>query len=124
MGRTIFLGTLAGDEKASRLRASDIFCYPTHFEAESFGLAVVEAMQFSLPVVATSWRGLPSVVNDGESGILVPARDPSSLASALEVLLKDADLRHRMGRRGRELYLERFTEERYRRNVEAVLSEL
>jgi glycosyltransferase involved in cell wall biosynthesis len=122
--RTVFLGPRAGDDKASCLRASDIFCYPTHFEAESFGLAVIEAMQFSLPVLATRWRGVPSVVADGESGMLVPVRDPSSLAAALEILLKDPDLRRRMGMRGRELYLDRFTEERYRRDMEAVLSEL
>ena len=113
-----------GDEKAERFGASDIFCYPSHFPAESFGLGVVEAMQFSLPVVATRWRGIPSVVADGESGILVPVRDQSRLEAALGILLEQPELRHRMGSHGRELYLERFTEGRYRREMEAVLGEL
>lgn len=121
---TRFLGVLVGDEKAERFGASDIFCYPSHFPAESFGLGVVEAMQFSLPVVATRWRGIPSVVADGESGILVPVRDQSRLEAALGILLEQPELRQRMGRRGRELYLERFTEGRYRREMEAVLGEL
>lgn len=121
---TTFLGALAGDAKAASFRQSDVFCYPTHFEAESFGIAVVEAMQFSLPVVATRWRGVASVVCDGDSGMLVPVRDPARLQAALETLLADADLRRRMGRRGRELYLERFTEERYRRDMESALCEL
>lgn len=121
---TAFLGSLAGDAKAACFRASDIFCYPTHFDAESFGMAVVEAMQFSLPVVATRWRGVPSVVADRESGMLVPARDPESLEAALRTLLEDQGLCRRMGRRGRELYLARFTEERYRRAMETVLCEL
>lgn len=122
--RTTFLGSLQGDEKAERYRSSDIFCYPTHFESESFGLVVVEAMQFSLPVVATRWRGVPSVVTDGESGMLVPVADASELASALRSLIEDVELRRVMGRRGREFYLNRYTEDRYRRTLEAVLRAL
>jgi glycosyltransferase involved in cell wall biosynthesis len=122
--RVTFLGSLTGDAKAARFADSDVFCYPTHFDAESFGLVVVEAMQFSLPVVATRWRGVPSVVADGESGMLVPARDPERLAAALGILLEQPELRRRMGRRGRELYLDRFTEERYRREMEEALRTL
>lgn len=122
--RTVFLGSRTGDEKWECFRASDIFCYPTHFEVESFGLVCVEAMQFSLPVVATRWRGVPSVVTEGEGGLLVPPRDPAAFEAALARLLEDSALRQEMGRRGRELYLERFTEERFRRDMEAALSEL
>jgi glycosyltransferase involved in cell wall biosynthesis len=81
-------------------------------------------MQFSLPVVATRWRGVPSVVVDGESGVLVPVRNPARLEAALATLLQDPDLRARMGSRGRELYLQRFTDERFRRDMEAALGEL
>jgi glycosyltransferase involved in cell wall biosynthesis len=121
---TVFLGPLAGEEKAACFRASDIFCYPTYFEAESFGLAVVEAMQFSLPVVATRWRGVPSVVADGESGLLVPVRDPAALAHALQRVIEDPELARLLGRRGREIYLERFTEEEYRRAMANALRAL
>jgi glycosyltransferase involved in cell wall biosynthesis len=122
--RTVLLGTLSGDDKWACFHGSDVFCYPTHFETESFGLVVVEAMQFSLPVVATRWRGVPSVVVDGESGVLVPVRNPARLEAALATLLQDPDLRARMGSRGRELYLQRFTDERFRRDMEAALGEL
>jgi glycosyltransferase involved in cell wall biosynthesis len=122
--RTVFLGSRAGADKWECFRASDIFCYPTYFEVESFGLVCVEAMQFSLPVVATRWRGVPSVVTEGESGLLVDVRDPSQLAAALATLIESPPLRRRMGSRGRELYLERFTDERFRREMEAALCEL
>jgi glycosyltransferase involved in cell wall biosynthesis len=112
------------EEKAAAYRAADIFCYPTHYEVESFGLVVVEAMQFSLPVVASRWRGVPSVVAEGESGLLVPVRDPTALAQALQTLVDDPRLRRRLGTRGREIYLERFTEERYRQAMEAVLADV
>jgi glycosyltransferase involved in cell wall biosynthesis len=122
--QTVFLGSRAGEEKWECFRASDIFCYPTHFEVESFGLVCVEAMRFSLPVIATRWRGVPSVVAEGESGLLVPVRDPAQLEAALATLIEDPELRRRMGARGRELYVERFTDERFRREMEAVLCEL
>ena len=122
--RTTFLGVRSGDAQAASLRSSDNFCYPSYFESESFGRVLIEAMRFSLPVVATRWRGIPSVVADGENAILVPVRDPAQLEKALCTLLEDPQLRRTMGRRGRELYLERFTEERFRRRMEALLSEL
>jgi glycosyltransferase involved in cell wall biosynthesis len=81
-------------------------------------------MQFSLPVIATHWRGVPSVVAEGESGLLVPVRDAPQLEAALATLIEDPELRRRMGARGRELYLQRFTDERFRREMEAVLCAL
>ena len=123
-GQTELLGTRTGAEKASWFASSDVFCNPTFFEAETFGLVVVEAMQFSLPVVASRWRGIPSVVMDGESGLLVPPKDPEALADALQLLLDDAGRRERLGSRGRQLYLEHYTEETYRANMESALRSL
>lgn len=122
--RSTFLGVLRDDAKAQAFWRSDVFCYPTHFEAESFGLVVVEAMQFSLPVVATRWRGVPTVVDEGQSGLLVPVCDAEQLADALSVLLENEELRRRLGARGRERYLEHFTEERFRQRMEAALGPL
>jgi glycosyltransferase involved in cell wall biosynthesis len=119
--KTALLGTRTGEQKAGYFATSDVFCYPTFFEAETFGLVVIEAMQFSLPVVASRWRGVSSVVADGDTGILVPPRDPEALADALQALLEDPARRERLGRRGRELYLEQYTEKKYRANMEAAL---
>jgi glycosyltransferase involved in cell wall biosynthesis len=69
---------------------------------EGFGVACLEAMAHGRPVVATSVGGLLDLVVDGETGIVVPPRDPPALRSALERLLADADLRHRLGRAGRD----------------------
>ena len=122
--KTALLGARIGEEKARYFATSDVFCYPTFFEAETFGLVVIEAMQFSLPVVASRWRGVSSVVADGETGILVPPKDPEALADALQALLEDPTKRERLGRRGRELYLERYTEGKYRANMQAALRSL
>jgi glycosyltransferase involved in cell wall biosynthesis len=69
---------------------------------EGFGVACLEAMAHGRPVVATSVGGLLDLVVDGETGIVVPPRDPPALRSALERLLADADLRSRLGTAGRE----------------------
>lgn len=69
---------------------------------EGFGVACLEAMAHGRPVVATGVGGLRDLVVDGETGIVVPPRDPRALRSALEGLLADAELRSRLGAAGRE----------------------
>jgi glycosyltransferase involved in cell wall biosynthesis len=69
---------------------------------EGFGVTCLEAMAHGRPVVATAVGGLRDLVVDGETGIVVPPRDPQALRSALERLLGDRDLRRRLGEAGRE----------------------
>jgi glycosyltransferase involved in cell wall biosynthesis len=69
---------------------------------EGFGVACLEAMAHGRPVVATSVGGLRDLVVDGETGIVVPPRDPAALHAALTRLLGDRDLRRRLGSAGRE----------------------
>jgi glycosyltransferase involved in cell wall biosynthesis len=69
---------------------------------EGFGVACLEAMAHGRPVVATRVGGLLDLVVDGETGIVVPPRDPAALRSALERLLADPDLRRRLGTAGRD----------------------
>jgi len=71
-------------------------------ERESFGVSVIEASACEKPVVVARVGGLPEVVEDGVTGVVVPPRDPERTARALERLLTDAALRRRMGREGRE----------------------
>jgi glycosyltransferase involved in cell wall biosynthesis len=75
---------------------------------EGFGVACLEAMAHGRPVVATAVGGLRDLVIDGETGLVVPARDPAALRAALERLLGDPELRHRLGEAGRRRAGERF----------------
>jgi glycosyltransferase involved in cell wall biosynthesis len=79
---------------------------------EGFGVACLEAMAHGRPVVATRVGGLLDLVVDGETGIVVPPRDPAALRSALERLLADPDLRRRLGSAGRERARTHFSWER------------
>ena len=86
---------------ASYLSALDLYVHPSLKEA--FGLAVVEAMAMGKAVVATTTGGLPEVVAQGETGLLVPPGDAESLAAAVVSLLEDRVRREQMGRVGRRV---------------------
>jgi glycosyltransferase involved in cell wall biosynthesis len=118
-----FRGVVLGAEKTALFRSVDIFCFPSHYVSESFGVVLIEAMCFSLPIVATRWRGIPEVT--GEQGsFLVEMRDDAALAAKLRELLQNPMLRTEMGRRNRARYLERFTMQTYREGMAGALQQL
>jgi glycosyltransferase involved in cell wall biosynthesis len=80
-------------------RAAVVAC-PSH--REGFGVVCAEAMAYGRPVVASAVGGLLDLVVDGETGVLVPPRDVGALRAALERLLRDRPLRHRLGEAARE----------------------
>ncbi|MCA8933184.1 MAG: glycosyltransferase family 4 protein [Rhodospirillaceae bacterium] len=86
-GRIDWLGTLAPDELPGLYAASDLFVWPAVNEA--FGMVLMEAQAAGLPVVAGAERGVPQVVDDGHSGVLVPPRDTAAFAAAVAGLLGD-----------------------------------
>ena len=117
-----FPGELHGEALAQAYLDSDVFCFPSFFAAESFGLVCVEAMRAGIPVVATEWRGIPEVVEDGKTGFIVPPRTVDPLAEAIESLILNPDLRSEFGQRGRERYLRYFTVTRFCRDMDHAFS--
>jgi glycosyltransferase involved in cell wall biosynthesis len=85
----------------------DIFCLPTL--SEGLSSAIMVAMAQSVPVVATAVGGIPELVVDGKTGLLVPPADASALAAALEKLLNDQLLCQEMGKEGNRRIREQFT---------------
>jgi glycosyltransferase involved in cell wall biosynthesis len=102
-----FLGFLRFAEVPAFFSGLDIYCAPSL--AESFGVAALEASSCALPVVASRVGGLPEVVDDGRTGLLVEPGDEIALAGALRSLLLDADLRSRLGSAGRSFVQERYS---------------
>jgi glycosyltransferase involved in cell wall biosynthesis len=105
-------------------RSADVFCLPSHYHAESFGLVLIEAMSFGLPIVTTRWRGIPEVVGESGGAFIVEPKRPDLLADRLEKLLRDAGLRAYMGRRNRLWFCEHYTIEKYRAGMEKALQEV
>lgn len=120
-GRVELVGALTGPEKWVRFRSADVFCFPSFFEHENLPLAVIEAMEFGLPVVATRWRGIPSLVVHGQTGYLVDVGDSAGLAERLRCLVGDAALRSSMGSAARRRYLENYGVDAYRSALEAAI---
>jgi glycosyltransferase involved in cell wall biosynthesis len=85
---------------------------------EGFGIAVVEAMAMGKAVVATTTGGLPEVVAQGETGLLVPPGDVESLATTVVSLLQDQVRREQLGRNGSARAHEHFSLDTYVEQVE------
>ena len=100
------LGFVPHDEVLRLIERAAVVVAPSR--REGFGVTVAEAMAHGRPVVASAVGGLLDLVVDGETGLLVPPRDPAALRAALERLLGDAELRARLGAAARERARERF----------------
>jgi glycosyltransferase involved in cell wall biosynthesis len=82
--------------------------------SEAMPMSVLEAMAAGLPVIASSVGGIPELVVDGETGVLVPAGDPAALAEAIEMFVESSDARARCGAAGRRRAQDRFGLNRFR----------
>jgi glycosyltransferase involved in cell wall biosynthesis len=113
-----FAGLKIGDEKWRALESCDIFCVPTTWPQESFGLALVEAASCGLAVVAADVPGVREVLDPNVSIMLADPDDPASLGRILIQLCRSPELRGQMGDAARRAYEDRYTLERYWRDLD------
>lgn len=118
------IGKLEGDEKWQVYADSDVFFFPSHHPTETFGMVLVEAMAYSLPIVTTRWRSLPYVVAEGKTALLCEPKRPQDFARALQNLMMDSAGMRAMGMAGRERYLERFTKDHFLEQMKGVYRRL
>lgn len=98
--RILFVGFWPPERIPALLATATIFVLPSR--QEGLGSVLLEAMAAGLPIVASATGGIPEIVRDGSTGLLVPPRDPSALAAAVIRLLTDSALAERLGAAGRE----------------------
>ncbi len=123
--RVSFVTDVADADLPAYYAAADIFVLPSSERSEAFGLVQLEAMAAGKPVVSTELGTGTSFVNvDGETGLVVPARDPRALAAAINRLIDDAPLCARMGAAARVRVQREFTLEQMVDRVMAVYKDL
>ncbi|HMP86607.1 MAG TPA: glycosyltransferase family 4 protein [Lacibacter sp.] len=115
-------GAVYGADKEALFRQADAFIFPTHYHNECFPLVLLEAMQHRLPVISTFEGGIPDMVVEEQTGLLVPPRDPLALAGKLAELLGDASLRRKMGEAGYERYHEMYTIAEFEKQLHSILA--
>ena len=106
------------DDVPAVTAALDVAVLPSYREAQ--GLSILEAMALSRPVVASAVGGIPEMIDDARTGLLVPPHDPGALAAAIVHLIANPEFAARIGRAGHDLVHERFCVEQMVRAVETI----
>jgi glycosyltransferase involved in cell wall biosynthesis len=102
--RVRFLGFL--NDPNDYYPALDVLVLPSH--KETFGMVVIEAMSYGIPIVATNAGGVPEIVVDGVTGLLIPPNNPMALADAISEILSDRERASTMGLAGRQRAVEKY----------------
>ncbi len=118
--RVIFAGQVS--EVQTFYAMADVFALPSHSEGSPNVL--LEAMAANLPIVATAVGGVPEMVENNESALLVPPNDPPSIAAAIANLLTDKDLAQRLARNAATLVDAQYNPENYVRSLVEIYSEV
>jgi glycosyltransferase involved in cell wall biosynthesis len=116
-------GVLLGDEKFRTLKNSTLFLFPTFFRAETQPTAVMEAMAMGVPVIASDWRGISTIIEHGVNGYLVPPRDIRAFCVAIEKALSEGRI-DSMRLAARKSFLEKFLISTFIRDIQIAFSSL
>jgi glycosyltransferase involved in cell wall biosynthesis len=124
--RVRFIGRVSEARLPELYAACDVFVLPSVSRLEAFGIVALEAMATGKPVVVADIPGVRDVIEDGREGLLADPVNPSDLATKINRVLRDPEMRREMGRRGREKVEAAFTIDRVTDQVlgvyEALLS--
>jgi glycosyltransferase involved in cell wall biosynthesis len=113
-------GVVKGDGRFELMRAAELFVFPTYYPIEGQPTVILEAMSAGLPVISTDQGAIRDTIVHGETGYLVPKRDPAALAARIIELLRDRPLRCRMGAAGRRRFEAQFRVEHYGEGITRV----
>lgn len=107
--RVTLAGSVGDEDLVSYYHAADVFCLPSHLRSEAYGLVQLEAMACGVPVVSCDLKtGVPYVNQHEKTGLIVPPAAPGKLAEAVNKLIKDITLRHRLGDTAKKRVHEQF----------------
>lgn len=110
-----YIGSVQGSQKDKLLQWADVYVQPSHHEG--MPIAVLEALSYGLPVVATCVGAVPEVIEHGKQGILVPAKNPKLFAEAMISLIQDPVRRKKLALAARKLAEDRFSLDRFHHDL-------
>jgi len=112
----LFLGNLQNSELPKYYATADIFIGPSittrDGATEAFGIVFIEALSSGTPVISTDVGGIPDIIKDNVTGIVVPQKDSKSIYLAVKKILSDSDLRKRLGQNGLQITADKFSWEK------------
>jgi glycosyltransferase involved in cell wall biosynthesis len=118
--KVIYAGVQYEQKKNAYFKMADIFVHPTYNDC--FPLVILEAMQYSLPIISTIEGGIRDIVEDCTTGFLIQQRNVEALADKLEILIRDKELRLQMGKAGRSRFEREFTLTNFEKRITSILT--
>ncbi|MBN1377690.1 MAG: glycosyltransferase [Gammaproteobacteria bacterium] len=124
--KLLLAGRVSQEELTALYLNAELFCLPSIFRSEAFGVVQLEAMAYGLPIVATNIEGsgVPWVNEHNVSGINVVPNNAAELAAACEYIINNPELRHKLSQNALERYKSNFTEELFIQNSLAIYKEI
>ena len=113
-----FMGGISDAELRSQYGRCSLFVMPS--KKEGFGIVFLEAMAYGKPVIGGAHGGTPSVVKDGETGLLIDNADIVGIANSISQLLSNEGMREQFGNAGHQRLLDEFTFEKFEHNLQEV----
>jgi len=116
--RVSLVGARFGEEKHEEYRNAGIFLLPSNYD--TFGLVLLEAMQFGVPCISTNIGGIPDVLGDGR-GLIIEEITPEALVKAIEYLIENPDVRKEMSGKGFNYFMNNFTDKIFEKRLSNIL---
>ncbi len=117
-----YAGKKYNQSKVLEFKNADIFVHPTL--EDCVPLVILEAMQYSLPIISTFEGGVPDLIIDGKTGYIVPKNNVDDLVEKIEKLIKSSKLREKLGRASRKKYESEYTLSHFEQNMTEILTKI
>lgn len=120
----IYYGRKYGTDKEVFFNNADIFVFPTYYPNECFPLVLLEAMQHGLPCITTNEGGVPDIIDNGKTGLLVERQNAQDLADKIGWLIDHPTERSAMGIAGLHRYRQKYILSSFESNFASIMANL
>lgn len=117
-------GAKYGKDKNEFFHIADVFAFPTFYNNECFPLVILEAMEQRIPCISCNEGGISGIIDDGQTGFVIPKNQPKVLAEKLELLINSPNLCNEMGNAGRKKFEQNFTLNQFEKRITEILNEV